>query len=161
MCHREAAMPVVSVYVQRRDDPEAAALEARLRRHGHSHLKSVEIERVYRLEYDPGFASLAQATRGGVSVDALRPLLANPVFETLSLESRLDSARGPVVEVGYRPAVTDPETPSILEGVRALGQGGIVWARLALRYQLAGVGEDEARRIAREALYNPVVQELI
>ena len=154
-------MPVVSVYIQRTDDPEAAALEARLRRHGHSRLESVALERVYRLEYDPGYATLAQATRGGVSLDALRPLLANPVFETMSLESSLDPARGPIVEVGYRPAVTDPETPSILDGVRALGQGGVIWARLALRYQLVGVAEDEARGIAREALYNPVVQELI
>jgi len=154
-------MPIVTVYVTRTDDPEAATLLRRLRHQGHVALREVRIERVYRLEYDPGFASLAQAARGGVDVAALLPLLVNPVFESCSTASRLDPAAGPIVEIGYRAAVTDPETPSILESVRLLGQSGIVWARLALRYQLAGVSTEEAEAIAREALFNPVVQEIV
>lgn len=154
-------MPVVTIYVSRPDDPEAATLFRRLRHQGHETLRGVTIERVYRLEYDPAHATLVQASRGGVDVDALLPLLVNPVFESFSTTSLLDPEAGPIVEVGYRAAVTDPETPSILEGVRALGQGGIVWARLALRYQLAGVDAAEAEAIARAALFNPIVQEIV
>ena len=154
-------MPVVTVYVMRPDDPEAATLCRRLRHQGHERLRRVAIERVYRLEYEPGYPSPTRATRDDVDIGALLPLLANPVFESAATASALAPADGPIVEIGYRPAVTDPETPSILEGVRALGYGGIVWARLALRYQLSGLSDAEAQEIARSTLFNPVVQEIV
>jgi len=145
-------MPVVTVYVTRTDDPEAATLLRRLRHQGHESLERLAIERVYRLEHD---------VERGLDLDALLPLLISPVFETYATTSRLDPREGPIVEVGYRAAVTDPETPSILAGARALGQEGLEWARLALRYQLVGVSEAEAKDIAKAALFNPVVQETI
>lgn len=145
-------MSIVTFYVTRTDDPEASTLLHRLRHQGFQRLSGVSIERVYRLEY---------ASEQDIDLPAILPLLVSPVFESGSTESRLDPAAGPIVEVGYRAAVTDPETPSILDGARALGQEGLVWARLALRYQLEGVTESEAREIARAALCNPVVQEIV
>lgn len=153
-------MPIASLYVQRSDEPEAATLFGRLRNQGHTALKRLSIERLYRLEYDPGFASLEQIMRGGLNFDALKTLLVNPVFETSSTESALKLKDGPIVEVGYRAAVTDPETPSIIAGARALGQNGLVWARLLLRYQFEGLSEAEALSIAQTSLSNPVVQEV-
>ncbi|MGE5599194.1 MAG: AIR synthase-related protein [Bacteroidota bacterium] len=141
-------MGILSIYVRRADDPEAAILLARLRRQGHDGLRDLAIERVYRLEGEAGDADLW-------------PLFVNPVFETGGTRSTLDPADGPVVEIGYRRSVTDPETPSILSGLAALGQKGLIWARLAWRYQFIGITPLEAEEIARAALFNPVVQEII
>lgn len=145
-------MPIVTFYVTRPDDPEASTLFRRLVHQGYDRLQGVSLERVYRLEY---------ASERDIDLDALLPLLVNPVFESGATTSRLDPAAGPIVEIGYRMAVTDPETPSILDGARALGQEGLIWARLALRYQLHGVDDCQAREIARAALFNPVVQEIV
>ncbi|MGE5551608.1 MAG: AIR synthase-related protein [Bacteroidota bacterium] len=141
-------MGIQTIYVRRTDDPEAASLLARLRHQGYTRLTDLIIERVYRLE-------------GDCDAAALRPLFVNPVFEADAPVSGLDPAHGPVIEIGYRRAVTDPETPSILSGAWALGQTGLSWARLALRYQLQGVTTREAEEIAALCLYNPVVQEII
>ncbi|MBI3948519.1 MAG: hypothetical protein HY321_21580 [Armatimonadetes bacterium] len=141
-------MSIHTLYVNRADDPEAAALRRRLRAGGHSRLKGLTIERVYRLE-------------GEVDPQALWPLFVNPVFETGGAASALESADGPIIEIGYQRAVTDPETPSILDGACALGVVNLEWARLGHRYQFRGIAATEARRIAEEELYNPVVQEII
>ena len=144
-------MPVTAIFVARADDPEATTLQRRLVAVGHAGLRQVTIERVYRLESDDG----------SVDVAALMPLFVNPSFESATPVSALDPAAGPIVEIGYRPAVTDPETPSILVGAHALGQTGVVWARLAHRYQFVGLAPAEANAIARESLYNPIVQDVI
>jgi phosphoribosylformylglycinamidine synthase len=54
--------------------------------------------------------------------------------------------------------VTDPETPSILAGARALGENGLEFARLSRRYQFVGLAEAEARKAAARFLYNKVVE---
>lgn len=141
-------MSIHAIYVHRPDDPEAAVLLQRLRARGHVRLQSLTIERVYRLE-------------GEVDPRTLWPLFVNPVFERGALCSVLNPSQGPIIEIGYQRAVTDPETPSILEGARALGVEHLEWARLSHRYQFCGISEEEARRIAEEELYNPVVQEII
>src|SRR5208282_6658145 len=112
---------------------------------GYPQLKNLVIERVFWLE-------------GSVSLDRLLPLLVNPLYQTAAERSQLDPAQGPIVEIAYRPAVTDPETPSILAGARALGEDGLEFARLSKRYQFAGLRETEARRIAARFLYNKVVE---
>ncbi|MGH9326827.1 MAG: AIR synthase-related protein [Terriglobia bacterium] len=137
-------MPIQSIYTLSRDDAEAKDCAALLRRHGPSKLEKVIIERVYWLE-------------GNVCVEKLLPLFANPLYQTASSKSRLDAVEGPVLEIVYRPAVTDPETPSILEAARALGEDGLVFARLGKRYQFVGIDEAEARDLARRFLYNRVV----
>ena len=141
-------MGVDAIYVLRADDPESEMLLKRLRSQGHQKLEGLVIERVYRLE-------------GKYDLSALLPLFVNPVFEAYALASRLDPQDGPIVEVGYRRAVTDPETSSILSAAEALDQKDLCWARLALRYQFSGISEAEAEPIARESLYNPIVQEII
>lgn len=141
-------MAIVSVYVRRLNDPEEKTLQRQLQRLGYHTLTAVRIERVYRLE-------------GDVDVSTLLPLLVNPVFETCSNQSTLSPDDGPIVEIGYQKAVTDPETPSIIEGARALGVDGLRWARLSVRYQFSGVSEEQALGIARRQLYNPIVQMIV
>lgn len=138
-------MAIHTVYIHSKDDPEERSWVAFLRRHGYHHLRRITIERVFWLE-------------GNVDVNKLQPLLINPLYQVGSAHSQLDPAQGPVVEIGYRPAVTDPETPSILEGAHALGETGLKFARLSRRYQFTGLEESEARTLASRFLYNKIVE---
>ncbi|HEV2234471.1 MAG TPA: AIR synthase-related protein [Terriglobia bacterium] len=138
-------MAIHSVYTLSKDDAEARSWLAFFRRHGYSKLSNLMIERVYWLE-------------GDIKVDTLLPLLANPLYQVTSPKTQLDEGSGPVVEIAYRPAVTDPETPSILAGAHALGETGLEFARLSKRYQFVGLDEDLARKIAARFLYNKIVE---
>ncbi|MGB9588834.1 MAG: AIR synthase-related protein, partial [Armatimonadota bacterium] len=117
---------------------------ARLKKLGYS-LNDLRIELVIRLE-------------GSVDTEALLPLFVNPLYQTWSRISSLSPADGPIIEIGYQRAVTDPETPSIFDGARALGVDGLEWARLSHRYQFVGATQEEAERIVRDCLFNPIVQ---
>ena len=64
------------------------------------------------------------------------------------------------MEIAYRPAVTDPETPSILAGAQALGESGLQFARLSRRYQFCGLDEAEAKSLAARFLYNKIVERI-
>ncbi|MBU0598564.1 hypothetical protein KKF61_06290 [Patescibacteria group bacterium] len=141
-------MPISALHVQRADDPAAAALLRRLQKLGYSDLTGLTIERVFCLE-------------GDVDPDELKPLLVNPLYETGSALSQLADSSGPIIEVGYQPAVVDPETISILDGASALGVTELEWARLGFRYQLTGVDPSQALAIAQAYLFNPVVQRII
>ena len=140
-------MPIYSIYTLWKDDPEAHSWLSFFHRHGYPHLKNLVIERVFWLE-------------GAVDLDRLRPLLVNPLYQVAAERSQLDSELGPIVEIAYRPAVTDPETPSILAGARALGEAGLEFARLSRRYQFWGLDQSEARGIAARFLYNRVVERI-
>jgi len=139
------SMAIHSVYTLSKDDAEARAWLVFFRRHGSTRLANLVIERVYWLE-------------GSIDVQRLLPMLANPVYQVAARETQLDPGRGPIVEIAYRPAVTDPETPSILAGAWALGEQGVEFARLSKRYQFLGLDDSEARQIAARFLYNKVVE---
>lgn len=138
-------MAIHSVYTLSKDDPEARNWLAFFRRHGYGKLSNLVIERVFWLE-------------GEIQLDRLMPLLVNPLYQLAGENSQLDPRLGPVVEIAYRPAVTDPETPSILAGARALGENSLQFARLSRRYQFVGLDETEARKLAARFLYNRVVE---
>ncbi len=141
-------MPIQRIYTCSRDDAEARSWLAFLRRRGFPQLSDLTIERVVWLE-------------GSFDANRLMPLFVNPVYQTAAPASALDPAKGPIVEIGYRPAVTDPETPSILTAARALGENGIQWARLTKRYQFFGVDDREARALAGRFLFNKIVQRIL
>ena len=138
-------MAIHTVYTLSKDDPEARNWVAFFHRHGYTQLSRITIERVFWLE-------------GEVNVSRLQPLLINPLYQQGSDHSQLDPSKGPVVEIAYRPAVTDPETPSILEGAHAMGETGLVFARLSRRFQFTGLDEDKARKLASRFLYNKIVE---
>ncbi|MDI6827021.1 MAG: AIR synthase-related protein [Armatimonadota bacterium] len=140
-------MAISSVYIQFKQDPEADNLLRHLKELGYK-LKGLRIERVIRLE-------------GNCDIEKLRPLFVNPLYQTCSYDSKLSPSDGPIIEIGYQRAVTDPETPSIFDGARALGVEGLEWARLSQRYQFIGATYQEALRIVKENLYNPIVQTII
>ena len=138
-------MAISCIYTVSRDDAEARNWLRFLRRHGYKDLSALVIERVFWLE-------------GAVDVPSLLPLVANPLYQMAGEHSMLDPSAGPIVEIAYRPAVTDPETPSILAGARALGQNGLEFARLSRRYQFVGLTAAQAREAAGHFLYNAVVE---
>src|SRR6266568_4413604 len=138
-------MPIHSVYSLSKDDAEARSWLGFFRRHGYTHLQNLIIERVYWLE-------------GDIQIEKLMPLLVNPLYQVSSERTGLDGEQGPIVEIAYRTAVTDPETSSILAGARALGETGLVFARLSRRYQFVGLDAGEARKAAARFLYNHVVE---
>jgi phosphoribosylformylglycinamidine synthase II len=138
-------MAIHAVYTLSKDDPEARSWLAFFRHHGSPKLSNLIIERVFWLE-------------GEINIERLMPLLVNPLYQVPSDHSQLEPSQGPIVEIAYRPAVTDPETPSILAGARALGEDGLEFARLSRRYQFVGLEEHEARKIAARFLYNKIVE---
>ncbi len=138
-------MAIHTVYTLFKDDPEARSWLGFFRSQGCTALNNLVIERVFWLE-------------GNVKVERLLPLLVNPLYQVPAEQSQLDPGQGPIIEIAYRPAVTDPETPSILAGARALGEDGLEFARLSKRYQFVGLEETEARRLAARFLYNKIVE---
>ncbi len=138
-------MSIRSIYTLSQDDPEARNWLSFLQRRGYSSLTNVSIERVVWLE-------------GEFNLERLMPLLINPLYQTPSEKSLLKPEYGPIVEIGYRPAVTDPETPSMLAGAHALGEDGLQFARLSRRFQFTGLNEKDARDLAARFLYNKVVE---
>lgn len=140
-------MSICAIYTQSHDDAEARRWLRFLQRHGPRGLGGLTIERVYWLE-------------GSFNPGKLLPLFANPLYQTAAAESALDPAAGPIVEIAYRPAVTDPETPSILAAARALGENGLEFARLSRRYQFAGISVEDAKAIATRFLFNHVIERM-
>jgi phosphoribosylformylglycinamidine synthase len=140
-------MAICSIYTLSQDDPEARNWLSFFQLRGYSKLTDVKIERVVWLE-------------GSFSLERLMPLFINPLYQVPAETSQLDPQQGPIVEIAYRPAVTDPETPSILAGAHALGEDGLQFARLSRRYQFAGLDESEAKALAARFLYNKVVERI-
>jgi phosphoribosylformylglycinamidine synthase subunit PurSL len=140
-------MAIHSIYTLSQDDPEARNWLSFFERSGYTKLTNVKIERVVWLE-------------GSFDLKRLMPLLINPLYQVPSETSQLDPHQGPIVEIAYRPAVTDPETPSILAGAKALGEEGLQFARLSRRYQFSGLDETEAKGLAARFLFNKVVERI-
>lgn len=139
------------LYVKKtQSDPESDILLKRLKLEGFGDLESLSMERVYRLE-------------GIDREDASRliPLFCHPGYESASTVSGFRPEDGPIVEIGYQRAVTDPELPSILRAAESLGVSGLQWARIYHRFQFTGVDAKTVRDIADRHLYNPQVQVLV
>ncbi len=140
-------MKLANVYIQFKQDPEAVNLLQHLKELNYE-IEKLKIERVIRIE-------------GDVKPESLLPLLVNPLYQDYSYESQLNPNDGPIIEIGYKRAVTDPETPSIFDGAKALGVTNLDWARLSNRYQFFGISQDEAEKIIEENIYNPIIQTII
>jgi len=142
---------ITTVYVIRTgENPKAAWLLKKLHHEKYSELKNIYIETVYRLE------GIDQTDAGRLS-----PLFHNPASEKISFSSMLNEGSGPVIEIGYQRAVTDPELPSVIRGANALGVDNLEWVRIFHRYQFQGIDNETALKIAERYLYNPQVQIIV
>ena len=114
-------------------------------------LTGLRIEQVLRVEKD-------NITPEDIA--KLKELFCYPGAENLTFESGLNQS-GPVKEVCYQRAWTDPEWPSIQHAAEALNLPGLEWARLAFRYQFVGVDEATAQRIVEQNLFNEQSQVIL
>lgn len=132
------------------EDPVAEAFLGQMRRHGYDALKRIIIETVLRVE--------------GITADQLVPLVSlfcNDVVEQASSTSMLDPTAGPIREVSYQRAMTDPEMISLMHAALLAGIHDLRWARLSTRYQLVGVDEETADEIITRYQLNKQVQTVI
>ncbi len=122
-------------------------------------LSTVRTARVYLVE-----AAFDRATAQRLAEE----LLADPVTERVVVGAAPIRDDAPCVEVHYRPGVMDPVAESARGAVRdmldaandgAPAEGSAeIDVRTGFRYDLVGAGREEAERIARGLLANPVIQ---
>lgn len=109
-------------------------------------------------------ASTIYFIRGALSPAELErlvtELLADPIAETYHIGPPGPPEEGTaVIEVGFRPGVTDPIAAHLLRRAQLLGIGAVEATATGTRYILEGeLSTDELHRIAREVLCNEVIQ---
>jgi phosphoribosylformylglycinamidine (FGAM) synthase-like enzyme/phosphoribosylformylglycinamidine (FGAM) synthase PurS component len=141
---------ITTIYKKRiHEDPPADKICAQLQRAGYR-VTGINLENVIRVETDRP-----------MRLDRLHPLLCNPVVETLTSSSQLDGSRGPIREVCYQRAMTDPEMESFISAAKSVKLNDVRWVRLATRYQFCGLAEDEAEEVTERLLCNAQTQTVI
>lgn len=95
----------------------------------------------------------------GVEIESIcKNLLTDNVTEYYSLHSKPDSDAW-IVDVLYKPGVTDPVSDSVLKGIRDLGILGVSSVRTGKRYIIKGnLSEEDIERICKRLLANDVIQ---
>jgi phosphoribosylformylglycinamidine (FGAM) synthase-like enzyme/phosphoribosylformylglycinamidine (FGAM) synthase PurS component len=127
------------------DDPRADSVLREAREIGIG-LSSARVSRIYLIEA----AALDDATAARIRDE----LLANPVTEEATAGAR--PALGALIEVHPLPGVMDPAAISVQEALADL-YGVEAKVSTGWRYDLAGAGEADARRLAERLLANPVI----
>lgn len=131
------------------EDPGANRLLRELRSR-YPNLEAVKVERVLRIEgIDPA------------DLHRFQPIFAHPVVEQVGRQSLLDTGQGPIAEVSYKRAVTDPELTSIRRAASNMKVKGLKWARLSTRYQFVGLSDAQAQEATSRHLCNAQVQTLV
>ncbi len=82
-------------------------------------------------------------------------MLADPVMEQATIGAATSSSNA-VIEVHPLPGVMDPDAEAVESAIRAM-LGVEVRVRTARRFDLHGVDEATARRVAEGSLANPVI----
>ncbi len=129
------------------DDPRAASVRRQAEAAG-IHPKAVRVARVYLIEGEIDAAGLERLTGG---------LLSSPVAETATLGAAPVEPGAQVIEIHPLPGVMDPPAQTLERAAEELlGLSG-VRATTGWRYDLTGVGAEEAMRLASSHLANPVI----
>jgi len=111
-------------------------------------LESARIARVYLIH-----AALDDALAGRIA----RDLLANPVLDEVTTGVAPTPAGVVCLEVHPLPGVMDPPAQTLAEAVTELTGDPGARALTGWRYDLSGLGEADAHRLARRLLANPVI----
>jgi phosphoribosylformylglycinamidine (FGAM) synthase PurS component len=117
-------------------------------------VKGVLSAQLYRLA-----GSISESERKRIAED----LLCDPIIQEYREDTPVKSARKQgalVIDVWYKPGVTDVVGESVLKGIRDLSIQGVKEVRTGRRYHLQGVTRQEiAQKIALALLVNPLVHE--
>ncbi len=136
-----------------RPDPAGDALASRLAEDLGIRAEAIRILHVYTINAD----------LSGEELERVRvELFTDPVIEESALNRSLARNYDYLIEVGFRPGVTDNVGKSSVVGIqdtlgRKLAEGEAVYK--STQYALKGVNEAEARRIARRALANDLIEQ--
>ena len=131
------------------DDPRARSLRSQAAALG-IRLTDARTARVYLIEADLAPAQL----------DTVRErLLADPVAEASAVGTEGAAAGSQVIEVHPLPGVMDPVAQSVRHAIRDL-VGVEAQVSTGQRYDMGGVSSQEADRVARRLLANPVVHSI-
>jgi len=142
-------------------DPAGKDLAHEIAHLGLARLKSVASAQLYQIR-----GSLATDDKKRIA----RDLLADPIlhdyqisaWETVSRPTPRRGARAMVIDVWYKPGVTDAVGESVMKGIRDLNIPGVKEVRTGMRYHLKGAAhQDAAEKIAAALLVNPLIHESV
>ncbi len=136
-------------------DPAGDALKARLAEDLHIEVDKVRVINVYTVHAD-----LTEDELNTVRTE----LFTDPVIQVSALNQSLANDFDFVIEVGFRPGVTDNVGRSSKEGIqdtlgRTLPDEDHVFT--AKQFAISGVDSDTAERIARKALANNLIEQYV
>jgi phosphoribosylformylglycinamidine synthase len=137
-----------------RVDPRSAGYLADARALGFRRLKRVDCQDLIFVESQLSQEQLRRLALG---------LLSDPVAQTITWEEIPSSPQrlepGTVmVEVALRPGVTDPVAHEIVRAAHQLGLTDVRRAATGTRFTLTGLKPEEAEKLAKALLANPVIQ---
>jgi phosphoribosylformylglycinamidine (FGAM) synthase PurS component len=149
-------------------DPVGKGLTHDITHLGLARLKSVASAQLYQIH-----GSLATDDKKRIA----RDLLADHILHDYRIESGAspqpspdgrgrrspgEAKHGLVIDVWYKPGVTDAVGESVMKGIRDMNIPGVKEVRTGMRYHLKGVTrQDVAEKIALALLVNPLVNESI
>jgi len=91
-----------------------------------------------------------------------KDLLADPILNEVREGGTVMKDKAMVIDVWYKPGVTDVVGDSVRKGIRDLNIHGVQDVRTGMRYHLEGVTRhDVAEKIALTLLVNPLVHDSI
>lgn len=138
-------------------DPRSAGYLADARALGFHNLQRLECHDLYFIE--------GQLSQEECRQLALK-LLSDPVVQTAEYSmldirvsnTRMTSGEPSVVEVAYRPGVTDPVAHEIVRAAQELGFKGVQRAATGLRFEVEGLNVTQVEKLAKQLLANNVIQ---
>jgi len=136
-------------------DGRAADLLSQIAHLGVDHVQQVQVSDLYFLRGDLSTVHLERLAN---------ELLADPIVEEYCIQaiptsSSAQTEEQGVIEVGYRPGVTDPVAAHLLRRAQLLGIGAVEATATGTRYAFQGnLSKDDLHRIAQELLCNDVIQ---
>jgi phosphoribosylformylglycinamidine (FGAM) synthase PurS component len=134
--------------------------------HDINHLELAKVKSVASAQLYQVHGGLGTEDRTRIARDLLSdPILHDYVisaWETTTRPATAKEGRGMVIDVWYKPGVTDAVGESVMKGIRDLNIPGVKEVRTGMRYHLHGVSRaDVAGKIASALLVNPLVNESI
>jgi len=124
-------------------------------------VKSVASAQLYQIHGGLGTEDRTRIARDLLSDPILHHYVIS-VWDSASRPALSKEGRAMVIDVWYKPGVTDAVGESVMKGIRDLNIPGVKEVRTGMRYHLHGVTRAEAaEKIASALLVNPLVNESI
>ncbi len=134
-------------------DPVGQGLKSDIDHLGLGRVKNVATAQLYRI-----YGQLSAEERSRIALD----LLCDPILNESREGPTPKKDKSMVIDVWYKPGVTDVAGDSVQKGIRDLSINGVKNVRTGMRYHLQGVTRREiAEKIAVALLVNPLVHDSI